>query len=246
MALTCEGTMTTGRVFSRAPQAMRELPPDLLPLRTGDGSLTLRSETLGEQYHSRHGAVVESTHVFITHGLHAVGKPHVDVLEVGLGTGLNMLLTWLRAIEGKVAVDYTALEPFPLEEAHLRSLDHPAQAGVPVLTEEYLRLMALPAGQETRAEGGFTFRRLAVPVQELEAEEVFDVVYFDAFGPRAQPEMWTAEVFRRTHRALRPGGLLVTYCAQGEARRQMRAGGLEVERWPGPPGKLEMTWAWKR
>jgi len=210
----------------------------VVPVRTGDGSATLSWGD--EHYHSTHGAVTESTHVFIKAGLEACAKEEVDVLEVGLGTGLNLLLTWVRCLEGKVKVSCTALEPFPLSGALLEELRHCEDLGWPGLHAPFLERM-LSEGTDWHEElGGLRFRKRATRAQDLAAVEEFDVIYFDAFAPRHQPEMWSEDVFRRMRAALRPGGILVTYCAKGDVRRAMIAAGFSVERLPGPPGKREM------
>jgi tRNA U34 5-methylaminomethyl-2-thiouridine-forming methyltransferase MnmC len=219
---------------------MAATAPDFAPERTADGSLTLRSAALGEQYHSVHGAVQESTHVFIKQGLEHAGAAHVDVLEVGLGTGLNLLLTWIRCLEGKCTVGYTALEPFPLAAEQLTALDHCNELAWPGLHEPFMERMTAQRDDTWEPLGGLTFRKLAAPVQHFAEEAVADVIYFDAFGPPTQPEMWTLDVFQRMYNALRLGGVLVTYCAKGEVRRTMQAAGFAVERLPGPPGKREM------
>lgn len=215
-------------------------PADFAPLRTGDGSLTLRSEQLDEQYHSIHGAVLESTHVYIKAGLERAGKGDVDVLEVGLGTGLNLLLTWIRCLEGKCRVRYTALEPYPLGKAQLEALGHCADLAWPGLHEPFIERMVSASEGWHEALGGLTFRKLGTSVSEHEAEEAYDVIYFDAFAPSVQPELWSVEVFQRMHRSLRPGGALVTYCAKGEVRRAMIAAGFSAKRHKGPPGKAHM------
>jgi tRNA U34 5-methylaminomethyl-2-thiouridine-forming methyltransferase MnmC len=213
---------------------------ELEPQSTADGSLTLRNAALDEPYHSLHGAVQESTHVFIKAGLEFAGKPHVDVLEVGLGTGLNLLLTWIRCLEGKCTVNYTALEPFPVSGPLLVALDHCADLAWPGLHEPFIARMTLPQLEPWEALGGLRFQLLQQQVQEFQEEAVADVIFFDAFGPRTQPDMWTLDVFQRMFNALRPGGVLVTYCAKGEVRRTMQQVGFSVERLPGPPGKREM------
>jgi len=213
---------------------------DLRPERTADGSLTLRSAVLDEQYHSLHGAVQESTHVFIKAGLEFVGRPHVDVLEIGLGTGLNLLLTWIRCLEGKCTVGYTALEPYPLSVGLLEALDHCNELAWPGLQEPFLERMTVPREEPWEVLGGLRFQLLQQQVQDLQLVAVADVIYFDAFGPPTQPDMWTLDVFHRMFKALRPGGVLVTYCAKGEVRRTMQQAGFSVERLPGPPGKREM------
>lgn len=221
-------------------------PADFAPLRTEDGSFTLRSEQLGEQYHSVHGAVQESTHVFIKAGLDHIGKPEMDVLEVGLGTGLNLLLTWIRCLEGKYRVRYTALEPFPLKRPQLEALGHCEDLAWPGLHEPFIERMASDEEGWQDEMGGLTFRKLAQPAGAHEAHVAYDLIYFDAFAPAIQPELWTPDVFQRMHDALRPGGVLVTYCAKGEVRRAMISTGLSVERIAGPPGKREMLRATRR
>jgi tRNA U34 5-methylaminomethyl-2-thiouridine-forming methyltransferase MnmC len=222
------------------PFALTTLPPDFAPYRTGDGSLTLRSAEWGEHYHSLHGAVRESTHVYIQTGLALVESGTIDVLEVGLGTGLNLLLTWIRCFEGKCNVRYTALEPFPLDRATLEALGHSADLAWPGLHEPFIERMVNTSEAWFDEIGGFTFRKCATRVQVFKADAEFDVIYFDAFDPDKQPDMWTLDVFERMHRALRPGGILVTYCAKGDVRRTMQAAGFKVERLKGPPGKLEI------
>ena len=214
--------------------------PELSLERTRDGSFTLLATALDEPYHSRHGALQESMHVFIRQGLLAHSGRDLDVLEVGLGTGLNMLLTWLQVIEGRKEVRYLALEPRPLDRDMLRSLDHPAQCGLPVLQEHFLDLMTGPEEEAIGTAVPFRFTRSRQGMEELDAEQAFDVIYHDAFGPRVQPDLWTDAIFQRSFRALRPGGHLVTYCAKGEVRRAMQRAGFRVQRLPGPPGKREM------
>ncbi len=222
--------------------------PDLAPYRTADGSITLRSERWNEQYHSKHGAVQESTHVYLNMGLHAWLAEHgarrpVSILEVGLGTGLNMLLTWIRCLEGKCTVEYTALEPDPLPKEQLGPLKYWEELAWPGLQEGYLKVMTEPGPHGL--DGGMRFEQLRTKVQELDVKERFDMVYFDAFGPRTQPEMWTPDVFRQVAQSMRAGAMLVTYCAKGDVRRNMMSAGLRVERLPGPPGKREMLRARK-
>lgn len=219
---------------------MYKPPADFVPLPTGDGSLTLRSEQLGEQYHSLHGAVLESTHVYIKAGLESVSKDEVDVLEVGLGTGLNLLLTWVRCLEGKCRVRYTALEPYPLRREQLEALGHCADLAWPGLHEPFIERMTSSDDGWHEALGDLTFRKLEVPVADHEANEAYDVIYFDAFAPGVQPELWTVDIFQSMHRALRTGGVLVTYCAKGEVRRAMIAAGFVAKRHKGPPGKAHM------
>lgn len=215
-------------------------PDDLRPRSTRDGSLTLRSEVLGEQYHSLHGALNESVHVFIRNGLDHVRTESVDILEVGLGTGLNALLTWCHADRAQRAVRYTALEPHPLPVDSIAALDHARTVGAPERAADFLRMMSAPADQAQELSPWFRFTWTQRPLQAVELREAFDLIYFDAFSPRVQPELWTVESFRHVSDLMRPGGALVTYCAKGAVRRAMLAAGLAVQRLPGPPGKREM------
>lgn len=221
-------------------------PLDFAPIRTADGSFTLHSEQLLQQYHSTHGAVQESMHVFIKSGIEASARAHLDILEVGLGTGLNMLLTWIRCLEGKNTVRYTALEPYPLHEDVLRTLAHCEDLAWPGLLEPFIERMTGRSGEWHPEEGGFLFRWLQLSLLEHCRTNAYDMVYFDAFSPRVQPEMWTLEVFRNMFETLRPGGILVTYCAKGSVRRTMQEAGFMVERLKGPPNKAHMLRAIKR
>ncbi len=219
---------------------MFEQPSDFVPHRTRDGSITLRSAQLDVFHHSVHGAVQESLHVFINMGLKQLAAAHIDVLEVGLGTGLNALLTWLYAAEQGKQVRYTALEPYPIHRNVLAEVDHPGTLGRPELREAFLAMMSAPAEVEQRVDDAFSFTRSASSALAWQQDERFDLVYFDAFAPRTQPELWSVEVFRRMRDALRPGGILVTYCAKGDVRRAMLAADFRVDRVPGPPGKRQM------
>ncbi|MDQ3101030.1 MAG: tRNA (5-methylaminomethyl-2-thiouridine)(34)-methyltransferase MnmD [Bacteroidota bacterium] len=226
--------------------------PDLLPYRTADGSYTLRSKEYDEGYHSVVGAINESTHVYIFSGLNKVIQDFaikelqrpIDLLEVGLGTGLNLLLTWIRCLEGKCKVNYTALEPFPLPHEKVIALAHWDDLAWPALKEPFMKMM-FEQDKIHLVEGGLNFSMRRLPVQELEDRNAFDLVYFDAFAPNNQPEMWKAEVFDLVYRSMRTDGILVTYCAKGEVRRTLRSIGFQVERIQGPPGKREMIRARK-
>lgn len=215
------------------------------PVRTGDGSPTLRNIDTGVLYHSRFGAVQESMHVFIRSGLARAQRAPVRILEVGMGTGLNMLLSWIRCLEGKCSVEYTGLEPFPLDAGTLRTLAYCEDLGWPGLEGAYLEMMTSDTEQWVEVEGNFRFRRSEQSMIAFPAHADQDLIYFDAFGPGAQPDMWTGDVFEHMFKALAPGGTLVTYCAQGAVRRTMIQCGFTVERLPGPPGKREMLRATK-
>jgi tRNA U34 5-methylaminomethyl-2-thiouridine-forming methyltransferase MnmC len=203
---------------------------------TTDGSRTLFNTQLGEPYHSVNGALTESRHVFIEAGFKAIVKPAVDVLEIGLGSGLNLLLTLDEARKRGLRVSYTAIEPHRLSVDVLSEVDHCAASGLQYLSHDFGEAMAVPSGIAWRLDAS----SLVIHASIETVIGPFDVVYFDAFAPNVQPELWTLAMFQRMHALLRPGGVLVTYCAKGDVRRAMQAAGFVVERLPGPPGKREM------
>lgn len=208
--------------------------------QSADGSTTLWVPGLDEHYHSIHGALTESQHVFIEAGLKAIGKSTVRILEVGLGTALNARLTLDQAQQDGTTIIYDALEKFPLTKEEI------AAVGLQGMSKEAPFLSATP-GASTQIAEQFTFRLLVEDLKTFEGEQgSYDLIYFDAFAPSAQPDLWTDAVFENMYGLLKPGGALVTYCAKGAVKRSMKAAGFEVEALPGPPRKREMTRAWKR
>ena len=208
--------------------------------QSADGSTTLWVPGLDEHYHSIHGALTESQHVFIEAGLKAIGTSNVRILEVGLGTALNARLTLDQAQQDGRTIAYDALEKFPLTKEEIEAV------GLQGMSKEAPFLTATP-GAVTQITEQFTFRLLVEDVKTFEGEQgSYDLIYFDAFAPSAQPDLWTDAVFENMYGLLKPGGALVTYCAKGVVKRSMKAAGFEVEALPGPPRKREMTRAWKR
>ena len=214
---------------------------------TQDGSHSVFSERFGVTYHSRFGAVTESAHVFINAGLRymAAVQRDIAILEVGLGTALNAFMTWLEAERRNLSVRYTALEAYPigLEDAAL--FNFAAQLNVPERQKDFMALHECAWDVPANFSEQFLFEKKLQPLETFSSEPVFDLVYFDAFAPQAQPELWTEAVFAALYKALRPEGVLVTYCAQGHFKRTLKKVGFSVERLQGPPGKREMTRATK-
>lgn len=211
--------------------------------QTADGSPSLLRTDLGETYHSRHGALTESEHVFIRHGLDMFRRKErrVDILELGFGSGLNALLSLGWAREHFVQVGYCGYEchPVPIEMAAMLHFF----AG----SEDALQgLHRALWGEKVLLEPFFEFEKRHAGIEDVSnTGERFDLVYFDAFAPSVQPELWTRSVFALMFEVLRPGGMLVTYCAKGDVRRTLQACGFAVERLPGPPRKREMLRALK-
>jgi tRNA U34 5-methylaminomethyl-2-thiouridine-forming methyltransferase MnmC len=205
---------------------------------SSDGSLTMWVPKLDEHYHSIHGAKTESQHVFIDAGLAAINKDTVSILEVGLGTALNAKLTLEQ--KGDKIIDYYALEKFPLspsEVSEIEEMGHKIEA----------QILAVAPSEKQEISKGFNFELSTQDLRDFNVKTPkFDLIYFDAFAPSAQPELWSEQVFKNMYNALLPGGALVTYCAKGVVKRTMKAVGFQVEALPGPPRKREMTRAWKR
>jgi tRNA U34 5-methylaminomethyl-2-thiouridine-forming methyltransferase MnmC len=210
---------------------------------TGDGSHTLYVPQLGDHYHSVHGAIRESRHIFIGYGYRHIDSPTLRILEVGFGTGLNALLTGLEAIAGQRTVYYETWEAFPLSSEEAGLLNYAGQIGEGQLLFESLH--QAPWSEITPIAPGFSIKKVRDDIRHFHSESLFDLVYFDAFGPDYQPELWETVVFRAIANAMATGACLVTYSAKGQVRRNLREAGFRVEKAPGPPGKREITRAFK-
>lgn len=212
---------------------------------TKDGSHTLFIPELDETYHSVHGSIQEAEHVFIQAGFNSVvDKTHLNILEVGFGTGLNAILSYKNANEKRVNVDYTGVELYPLEVDLIKKLNY-TNLIEEVSEEELLLLHTCSWEEPVTCSPYFKMTKLKIPILEFKTSNFFDVIYFDAFGPNAQAEMWEQPVFEIMYRSLKEGGHLVTYCAKGSVKRLLKETGFKVEALPGPPGKREMTRAIK-
>jgi tRNA U34 5-methylaminomethyl-2-thiouridine-forming methyltransferase MnmC len=213
---------------------------------TEDGSHTLYNPDLKEHYHSTHGAIQEGMHVFIAAGLREVAKKKksIRILEVGFGTGLNCMLTMLEAWRTGLKIEYDALEPYPLSERLLCTLNY---AGLLDFHDNPCDFELIHTENEGEIEVSDTFQLIKYKqgIQAFTPEGTYDLIYMDAFAPQVQPDMWTEKVFKKLFDCLPEGGILVTYCAQGQVKRNMKAAGFTLDRLPGPPGKREMTRAVK-
>lgn len=209
---------------------------------TADGSPTLYQPALGEYYHSVHGAWAESSLIFLAYGLeHRAEQTQrpLHVLEVGFGTGLNALLTALWAEHSGRSVHYTTLEKYPLPPEVYAQLSYPQGA------ELFPRLHAAPWDEPCALTPRLTIEKRRADLTACPLPGGIDVVYFDAFSPEAQPELWSEEIFRALFAACAPGAILTTYCAKGEVRRRLTRAGFTPERLAGPPGKRHVLRARK-
>jgi len=206
---------------------------------TDDGSHTLYVDKLDEAYHSTHGALQESMHVFIEQGLHTLSKPKLNILEIGFGTGLNALLTLHFAGKAKREVHYHAVEKYPLSRSEYSGLNfEQLLEGVP---KGSLNLMHdAEWGKSVQVSDGFSLFKEQADFRAMNLPGDFDLVYFDAFSPDKQPELWSTEVFATIGKSTRQGGVLVSYSSKGVVRRTLSSCGFKIEKVPGPPGKIEM------
>lgn len=203
--------------------------------QTADGSNTLFVPELNEHYHSVKGALTESEHIFINMGLKhsTVSAPHV--LEIGFGTGLNAFLTLLEAERSNRSVRFTTLERYPLNETVVRSLNYPEHIA-PEHAASYDALHQAEWNTPVSISPHFTLCKIETDFTTYHFKDSYDVIYFDAFAPEKQPEMWSQTLFDNLFRQTNPGGILTTYCAKGVVRRMLQTAGFTVERLPGPPG----------
>ena len=213
---------------------------------TGDGSHTLFVPELDEHYHSVNGAIRESMHVFIQAGLQQLSqKKSVRLLEIGFGTGLNALLTLLDAQERGVSIHYTAIDLYPLPLSVTALLNYPQRLNMPGTAHFFEQLHAAPWEREIAITPFFTLLKRETDFTSCTFSCPYDLIYFDAFAPEKQGEMWRQELFDRLFSSTNDGGILTTYCAKGEVRRMLQRSGYTVTRQPGPPGKRQMIRAIK-
>lgn len=207
---------------------------------SNDGSHTLFLPDMNETYHSIHGAINESNHVFLKMGLHAIEKETITILEVGFGTGLNAFLTALEAVKIQKKAHYYTIEPYPIEAEIYTALNY-ASIVAPDQDSMFQKLHTCSWENEHEINPYFTFEKHLIKLEEITLSSDVDLIYFDAFAPNKQPELWEVHVLKKCHQALKDDGILVTYCSQGQFKRNLKAAGFDVQKLTGPPGKREMT-----
>ncbi len=219
--------------------------PKRIVITTGDGSKTLHMEDWNEQYHSKHGAIAEAYHVFIKSGLEYLDHQHIDILEIGFGTGLNALITYSEAQKNKLQINYVGVEAYPVPLEQAIEMDYTTKIEGEGLQEVFQKMHEIGWNNPIDVNTEFKLTKREQMFQDIDDQNSFDLIYFDAFGYRVQPELWSKEIFEKMYHSLKDGGVLVTYAAKGIVRRTMQEVGFSVERLPGPPGKREMLRATK-
>ena len=211
-------------------------------VKTADGSTTIFIPEWNEHYHSSHGALQEAQHVFLQHGLFASDADYLTILEMGFGTGLNALLTYFASEKREQYVHYIGIEAFPPSSEELAAMNYAEFAQNPEAELVYNKMHEQPYNTTASLTEHFVLEKLEKKLQDVElSPNSVDLIYYDAFGPRVQPDLWTKEIFDKLFMWLAPGGMVVTYCAKGQVKRDLKAAGFVVETLEGPPGKREMT-----
>ncbi len=215
---------------------------------TQDGSHSIVSKEFGESYHSKYGAIQESRHVFIQAGLQvkALASKSIHILEIGWGTGLNAFLSLLEAQDLGLSIQYTGVEAYPLTIEEALELNYPKVLKcTPIQSQYFYEMHRLPWEAPHQLTPQFSLTKIHQRFEDLDFIQAFDVIYFDAFAPSTQPELWEEPVLSIMYKALKNSGVFVTYCAKGSMKRILKNLGFSVEAVPGPPGKREMTRAFK-
>jgi tRNA U34 5-methylaminomethyl-2-thiouridine-forming methyltransferase MnmC len=215
-------------------------------LETEDGSHSLYREDIRESYHSLKGALRESEHVYIREGLQLLfsAKEVIRIFELGFGTGLNALLAGQAALENKLPLHYHSLEAYPLSKDIWEKLNYPHEIGLK--NGLWNKIHESAWEEEVKISAHFTLQKEQKTLEEANlGTSIYDLVFYDAFAPSKQPELWTLEPLEKVVQAMKPGAILVTYCAQGQFKRNLKALSMEVETLKGPPGKKEMVRAFK-
>lgn len=217
-------------------------------IETEDGSTSLYIPEMDETYHSKHGAWTESSHIFIKYGFNLLDKSEVSVLEIGFGTGLNALLTAYHSNENGVKTHFHTLEAFPVNEALVKQLNFEQEFKriYPDADCYFDEIHQVSWNQWNSIHSNFSIFKEEIKLIDWTPKKTYDLIYFDAFAPEKQPEMWSQEIFQQMYDLMNSGGVLTTYCAKGVVKRMLKAAGFTVENYPGPPGKREITVAFKR
>ena len=214
-------------------------------LQTLDGSTTIHLPVWNESYHSKHGAIQEAYHVFIQNGLNTFSGQPISILEIGFGTGLNAFITFLESKKSNQKIDYHGVEAYPISIEEISQMNYVSELNAFSDTTIFDHIHQCEWQTKIEISSLFKLTKRKQFFEQIEDEDKFDLIYFDAFGYRVQPELWSTEIFRKMYKALKSNGTLVTYAARGVVKRSLIEVGFRVEKLPGPPGKREMFRATK-
>ena len=209
-------------------------------IQTLDGSTTIHLKEWDECYHSKHGAIQEAQHVFIKNGLSLFPNQSVSILEIGFGTGLNAFISFLESSKLNQSINYVGVEAYPVNATEVLAMNYVDELNAKSQKEVFEKMHESKWNEKIELTAEFELTKQKQFFDEIDDIEQFDLIYFDAFGYRVQPELWSTAIFQKMYTALRPGGKLVTYAARGVVKRSMIEVGFTVEKLPGPPGKREM------
>jgi len=209
-------------------------------IQTLDGSTTIHIAEWDECYHSKHGAIQEAQHVFIKNGLSLFPDRNVSILEIGFGTGLNAFITFLESKKRNQSIDYVGVEAYPISADEILSMNYVEELNAVEQSSIFDTMHQSNWEEKIILDDDFTLTKRKQFFEEINDENKFDLIYFDAFGYRVQPELWSTAIFEKMYKALKPNGVLVTYAARGVVKRSMIEVGFTVEKLAGPPGKREM------
>lgn len=215
-------------------------------INTNDGSVTIHIEDWNESYHSKHGAIQEAKHVFIKNGLDLFqDKKEISILEIGFGTGLNTFITFLEATKRKQQVNYVGVEAYPIDETEINALNYVTQLNAEREEGVFQKIHTTNWEIPQTISENFTLTKRQQFFQDIVDINAFDLIYFDAFGYRVQPELWSESIFKKMYKALKKEGVLVTYACRTSIKNALLSAGFQVEKLPGAPGKREMLRAIK-
>lgn len=214
-------------------------------IQTADGSTTIHIQGWDECYHSKHGAIQEAYHVFIKNGLSSFPNQKVSILEIGFGTGLNAFITYLESKNLNQNIEYVGVEAFPISATELEGMNYVHELNANDFKNVFEKMHSVSWEEKQIISDNFSLSKRKQLFQEINDISKFDLIYFDAFGYRVQPELWSTEIFSKMYDALKSNGVLVTYAARGVVKRSMIEVGFTVEKLAGPPGKREMFRATK-
>lgn len=214
-------------------------------IQTKDGSTSILLPDWNETYHSKFGAIQEAKHVFIKNGLSLFQEKSVSILEIGFGTGLNAFITYLEAKKTDQSIDYTGVEAYPVSEEDAFKMNYVSELEANSFEEIFLKMHQANWDEKVILDQNFILEKQNKKFQEIADSEIYDLIYFDAFGFRVQPELWSLEIFKIMFKALKPNGVLVTYACRSSIKNAMVEAGFQVEKLNGPPGKREMLRARK-